>query len=761
LIALIAVVVLLAACDAPDTPGQAGPTAPPTAADAENVAKNFLDDWDSANYTAMYALLSPKSLTIDPVTFANTYSDVQNSLKVNDKGQSYVIHSDQTERQGTTVTVHYDMTFDSAPLGKFTDADRTMHLVLVSGKWKVAWSTMDIFEGMAGGAKLSVDYTRSPRGTIFDRNGKPVAQNDVPNRAIRLLPGKYPTGKKEDCFNFLAQYFPVRAPELDKAYGGYTEAQFGNFGFTIGTMSEDDYQRLKSQIDAACKVATPQQTSRFYYNGTFAAQFVGYLGQATSAFLSTHPDYPKDALVGRGNTGNDTIESAYEEELAGKSGAEMSITTPEGIVVRTIQGRQPTQSQDVTTTLNRDLQVATERALWSAFSYANWAQYSKGAAAVVLDPNTGEILAIASYPTVSPDVFLPTTTFDTQDILKTYDSNNQAAYRNRATQNTYAAGSVFKVVATGAATGSGAFKLTDTYTCTGVWDGTKKGDLLRKDWIYLDKYSPTDNHGTLTLEQGLTASCDTYFWTVGEKLNGIDPTLLSKYANQMGMGVKTGVDGFLQEAAGHIPNPAWKLQQGAGAWGLGDSLNIVIGQGDVQVTPIQVARMIMGVANGGMMYQPMLVTKVGRGTTNSYVATPAPPGTNGLTAANIKGIQDALCAVTSDTKIGTANFVFYNWDFNQVEVCAKTGTAQTGSSFPNGWFTAFTRRPGSAKADLAIAVIVESSREGSETAGPIVRRIIESYYHLPQEPWPNYWTGAYDPMVDPNMSDGVIHIKKK
>src|SRR5262249_55417496 len=155
----------------------------------------------------------------------------------------------------------------------------------------------------------------------------------------------------------------------------------------------------------------------------------------------------------------------------------------------------------------------------------------------------------------------------------------------------------------------------------------------------LDKYSPTDNHGTLTLEQGLTASCDTYFWTVGEKLNGIDPTLLRKYANQMGMGVKTGVDSFLQEAEGQIPDPAWKLQEGRGAGGLGDSLNIVIGQGDVQVTPIQVARMIMGIANGGKMYQPILVKNVGRGNTNSYVATPTAPGTNGLTAANIRGIQ--------------------------------------------------------------------------------------------------------------------------
>jgi len=108
-------------------------------------------------------------------------------------------------------------------------------------------------------------------------------------------------------------------------------------------------------------------------------------------------------------------------------------------------------------------------------------------------------------------------------------------------------------------------------------------------------------------------------------------------------------------------------------------------------------------------------------------------------------------------KIRTAHFVFYNWDetASQVRVCGKTGTAQTGQATPNGWFAAFAGRPGQ-KPDLAIAVMVEHSREGSETAGPIVRRIIESYYHLPQEPWPNYWTGPYDPMTNPGASDGGV-----
>jgi penicillin-binding protein 2 len=210
----------------------------------------------------------------------------------------------------------------------------------------------------------------------------------------------------------------------------------------------------------------------------------------------------------------------------------------------------------------------------------------------------------------------------------------------------------------------------------------------------------------------------------------------------------------LQENAGNIPDPDWKFKDSGVRWGIGDSLNIVIGQGDVKVTPLQVARMMMGVANGGTLYHPYIVKTVGtKDQPPTYSATAAPPTPNGLSPKTIKGIQEGLCAVTTDTKIGTAQFVFYNWDSSKVVVCGKTGTAQTGSNYPNGWFAAFAGKPGQ-KPDIAIAVLVERSREGSETAGPIVRRIVESYYHLPQEPWPEFWTYPYELMPDPSASDG-------
>jgi penicillin-binding protein 2 len=757
-LALLAFALIVAACDAGDAESQAGPTAPPTINDAESTARAFLDGWVANDYGAMYAQLSAKAQLIpltskdaNVETFSKIYQDVNRILQIGEDEKdkkSYTIHADQTERLGNSAAIHYDMTFKSKLVGDFTDSGRTLHLILANGKWRVAWSTMDVFEGMAGGAKLTVNFTQSKRGTIYDRKGNVIAEDGVTNYAIRLLPGKYP-GNSADCFKLLANLFRVRADDLNKLYGPdiYTPAMYGNFGFTIGTLSEPDYQRLKPQLDAACGYVKKDQNNRYYYGGSFAAQTVGYMGQVTNDDLARNPGLSPGGLVGRQG-----IEQYYQDKLAGSSGADLEITTPDGILVRTIYSKAAGASQkpqDITLTLDRDLQLATEKALASAASDANWGQFSTGAAAVVLDVHTGEVLAIASYPTVDPDVFLPNNTFDVQDVLADY--NKRRSTFNRATQELYAAGSVFKVVSTAAAADSGTVKLTDVYVCTGVWDGSKKGDRVRYDWIYNDPYAEKPYHDAITLQQGLTSSCDAYFWEVGSKLEDVsDATLLHDYGKKMGLGVKTGIDSFLGEEEGVIPYPKWKaLRDGKPTWGLGDNLNTVIGQGDVKVTPIQVARMMMGVANGGTLYHPYIIKSVG-----ATVNTPAAPDQIGIQPTVLKGIQAGLCGVVSDPKLGTANFVFdYDWDPTIVTVCGKTGTAQTGSPYPNGWFAAYASRTGK-DPDIAVVVLTEHSREGSETAGPIVRRIIESYYKLPLTHWPNFWYAPYDPMKDPDASDG-------
>ncbi len=752
LVVLLALVcaAIVSACDTPNAASQGGPTVPPTSpADAANVARSFLDAWVKNDYATMYSLLSPKSLLTSQDEFTKAYEDAEQIIKPSDNGKSYKLLTDPPETQGTTAIIRYDMTFKSGPLGEFTDANRTMRLVTTLKGWRVAWSTMDIFEGMAGGAVLSLDRTQSPRGNIYDRNGKVIAQDGTPNYTIRLVTRAYPKTPR-DCFYKLADVFRLREGDLEVRFGPFTGL---DYGYTVGHLSKEDYDARHAELEAVCKIIPLPQTTRFYYGGGLAPQTIGFVGPIPADEVGNHPELGPDALIGRQG-----VEQFWDRQLAGESGAQLTIRTANGIQVRTLYSKQPSPSQNVTLTIDRELQVATERALAGAFSTANWAQFSTGAAAIVLDVNTGAVLAMANFPSVDPDAFLPTTQFENA-IRPLYDK--QRALRNRATQETYALGSVFKIISMAAAADTGTFKLNQIYTCTGTFPDPEIPGGLRKDWIYLDKYVQQNYHGPITLVQALTGSCDTYFWEVGKTLNGVDASLLRQYANRMGVGVKTGIDA-VGEAEGYVPDPDTKFKRKGQRWGVGDSLNTVIGQGDVQVTPIEVARMVMGVANGGTLYQPYLVQSVAApGQAPSYTPATTTPGQMNLKPDVLKGIQQGLCDVpreniikgTKDQNLGTAHFVFYNWDFNNISVCGKTGTAQTGSRYPNGWFGAYGGKAGQ-KPDIAVVVLVERSREGSETAGPIVRRIIESYYKLPLEPWPEFWSYAYEEMADPGASDG-------
>ena len=467
--------------------------------------------------------------------------------------------------------------------------------------------------------------------------------------------------------------------------------------------------------------------------------------------------------------GRDGIEQKFEKELSGAPGVALTVKLPDGTPIRTLVQQTGQSSQDVTLTLDRDLQAATEQSIVDAYSYAapSWAQFSTGAAAIVIDIKTGQILAIASYPTFDVDVFNTNTLYPAQTDQKLLNQianppfSARSAAVNLATQEYSALGSVFKIVSMVAAIDSKTFNASDIYTCTGTWDGRKQfGDsLVRTDWIALDPgFKDVGNkHGPITLTQALTASCDAYFWQVGGVLNQKDSNLLAKYANKMGLGTPTGFTD-LPELNGQIPSPSNISAIEGRSWSVGDALNEVIGQGDVKVTVLQVVRMMAAVANGGTLWRPYLIQKVGSGDKNTYTApVPVPQGTIGLTPSELGSVIEGLCGVTQNKLIGTAQWFMWNWNFSQFGVCGKTGTAQTSTTHPNGWFAAFAG-PNGKTPEIAVVALVEHGREGSETAGPIVRRIIEAYYHIPYNPFPAFWAQPYQEMADPNaVSDGGRH----
>jgi penicillin-binding protein 2 len=497
-----------------------------------------------------------------------------------------------------------------------------------------------------------------------------------------------------------------------------------DYAFDIGEIGQEALLAEKAALERVCTLEYKRQLTRRYIAGGLAPHVVGYVGRipAESVDYWVARGYSPDALIGL-----DGIEREQEAVLAGRGPAALALTL-RGKEVRKLAERPAQPSQGIYLTIDRRLQEAVQNILKDAWENAPWRGTSTGGAAVVMDVNTGEILAIASYPDFNTEVFNPYSSIkDAAQRIQTWLKDPRKPTFNRASMGQYAPGSVFKIVSMAAAADSGTIGVNAPYYCGALWNGAALGDRTRYDWIY-----GSGQHGSITLRQALTGSCDIYFWHVGWTLNRKNPQLLFDYARRMGLGAPTGVKG-ISEAAGFLPDPATYVNLSGLKWSGSDALNAVIGQGSIQVTPLQITRMVAAIANGGTLYEPLIISKIGIIGEPSFEAKPTPNGKLDFKPEVMRALQTGMCEVTTNKTIGTAEFIFS--DLKGVVVCGKTGSAQTTQFFPHGWFTAYAGRTAD-KPEIAVTVIVEFSHEGSFVAAPIVRSIVEAYYKMPvTSPW--------------------------
>ncbi len=439
---------------------------------------------------------------------------------------------------------------------------------------------------------------------------------------------------------------------------------------------------------------------------------IGYVSQIQVEELDAYKrkGYRQDELVGR--TG---LEKWGEPYLAGKRGGALYVVNSQGQPVTKLAELNAQASQAIDTTLDRDFQLEVQKAI----------QSFRGAI-VVLERDTGRVLAMASSPGYDPNAFVPN--YNSFTLLSDLQNQGQPLF-NRATQGQYPLGSAFKPITMAAALESGLYTPETTYDCGSSF--TELQGITLYDWTYEKELPPS---GLLTLTGGLIRSCNPFFWHIGLDLfnRGLDKSV-SDMARAFGLGQKTGIEG-LEEAAGSVPDPASPL----------DATNLAIGQGDLQVTPLQVADFMAAIGNGGTLYVPQVIEKItSPDGKDSHVFQPEVRGTLPVKPENLKAIQEALHGVVSSTKpLGTALRSFASVS---VPVAGKTGTAQSGSGLPHAWFTGYTYAGREDKPDIAIAVVVENVGEGSDFAAPIFRRVVELYFSNNQRLGPLYrWEAAYN-----------------
>ncbi len=715
---LLLLTILLTACGGPTatvahrpTPTAPPPTptatVPPPGSSPETTAAAFLAAWESGDYATMYSLVSPADrAALDQDGFAERYRAALTTatvLTVTTRLQSAL-------RTGDQATVSYHLTLATALVGTL-ETDIAMPLTRYAGRWLVDWSPALIWPALGEENYFRMEYRIPTRANIYDRNGLALAtQGTVVT--VGVIPGQI-----EDETALLDALTQVTGLTPEEIRGRYVAAP-ADWKIPIADIPSEVSVRYNDLLSAVPGIYREEKESRTYPgDGEYgvAPHIVGWV----SPVPAEHLDYYR-ARGYRGDewVGISGLEAWGEEILAGRHGGRLTVVTPAGEEVAEVAESPSSPSRNIYTTVDREFQAQVQTILGG-----------RRGAIVVLAADSGAILALASGPGFDPNVFVAAAG-DVGRAQVLADPRNPLF--NRATLGTYPSASVFKIVTMAAAMEEGGMNPDRTFYCPGYWEGLGP-DFRKKCW-------KEDGHGEISLKDGLTASCDVTFYTVGQALDGLDPNLLPRFGRDFGFGEPTGLVG-LPEEGGLVPDPAWKEGVLGEPWWAGDTINLAIGQGYLLVTPLQVARMIAAVANGGTLYRPYLVEKVGTEAEGvETVAGPEAVGQLPLTPEHLAVIQEALLGVTTKP-LGTAHHRFIGMS---IPVAGKTGTAEVGGpdTEPHAWFAGYA--PANAP-EIAVAVIVENGGEGSAAAAPLMRQVVEAYYGLPLSPLPPEAQEGYVP----------------
>jgi penicillin-binding protein 2 len=716
---LIAVLLLsLTACQpAPPAAEQPLPTlaslaVAPELEGAASTAINFLESWRLGDYSAMYALLSFASQEATPLeAFTATYTSVADTMTLTGLTVSgNTLYRDPS--RDDVAAFSYNVDFQTRMLGDFSDNDRLLQLLYDPGieLWRVAWSAGDIFPELAGGGQMQLQISIPSRANIYDRHDQILAGQS--GRIVTISAVKNQIADWNTCLALLA---PATGRDPATLQSVYDESA-NDWLMEMGTLEVAVYEQSHVALENTCAAQFSSRPTRLYERGTVAPNIVGAVGYPNPDDLSAieAAGFNSDSILGQSG-----IERSWDDRLRGHPGGKLLIVNSSGDVLREVARSISRPPESVWLTIDADMQEAILKIFDRYYSnYQLEGRGSKGASAVILDVQTGEILAMVSYPTYDINVFAPFPKMGraaAQKLMEQLQTDPRIPLLNRPTQGTYPLGSVMKTASAIAVADSGVYALDQRYTCSGVWTR----DITRYDWL-------PGGHGTVTLPSALTQSCNPYFYEVGYQLNEFNPETLPAYAKRLGLGQPTGLTD-LPEDPGLIPDPEWKRVNTGIEWTFSDAVNMSIGQGELSVTPLQVTRMFAAIANGGTLYRPQLVRQAGiLGEAPSYTLTPDAMATIDIRPEVLDVVRNSLCDVTT-LAYGTAEFQFkLDPELQNIGVCGKTGTAQNRPDLAtHAWFAAYAPRE---NPQIAIVVMAEHSGEGSGVAAPIVRDILHYYF---------------------------------
>ncbi len=565
-------------------------------------------------------------------------------------------------------------------------------VVIVCQLWYLQVLEGGRFQEASDKNRIRIRPIAAPRGILFDRTGAPLVDNR-PAFTLSLIPRELDRdiARRDAALGRLSALMQIPYQELLDAATRVSPDSFLPVRIRRGLTMEDvaKVEEWKLELPGVIVEVEPQ---RAYPTSRFAAHLLGYVREASDEQLKGGR-YRRGDMVGQSG-----LERLLDEFLRGKDGGERIEVDAMGRPVRLIQSTEPHPGAQVITTVDRRIQEAAERAM-----------DGHAGSVVVMDPRNGDVLAMVSTPAFEIDQFTGTIQ---ADAWRRVVQDPGHPLLNRTIQSMYAPGSVFKIVVAAAGLQEGTITPGDRTHCRGEFH---LGAWTFKDW-------KKEGHGTVDLMGAMRESCNVYFYEKGLKITG---PVIAKYATMFGFGQPTGID-LLGERFGLIPQPKARKGRGAAAFHAGDTVNMSIGQGQVLVTPMQVARFMSAVANGGVLWKPRLVQRIERpergvvwsdaGTVNGHVE---------LSPAVWAFLRQSLWAVVNDGGTGAGARI------PGLDIAGKTGTAQmiANSKAEKGqdhaWFASFA--PANA-AEVVVVVMVERGGKGGQVAAPMARKILNSIF---------------------------------
>jgi penicillin-binding protein 2 len=565
-------------------------------------------------------------------------------------------------------------------------------LILAARLWQ-----LQIIQGSEYGLRAERNRIRTiqlvaPRGTIADRNNTPLVEN---RPSFNVVLYREWMEDLENTNLFIIDKLGVTREDLEARLRRAKNAPLYHPVVLKEDVGMADISVIESHKRDYPEVQLSTEPRRLYHYGRLAAHLLGYVGEISEKELASNM-FP--GSVSGSQIGQSGVERTYNRILFGKDGSRRVLVNSMGQEVGRLEEIDSVIGGEIQLTLDLDLQSVAEKAL-----------EDKVGAIVAMDPRSGEILAMASAPSFDPNDFSTSISEEKWAELRNHLGRPM---QNRAIQNSYSPGSLFKLIMADAGLEEGLLADNPAVTCKGAA-------------IYYGRTFHCSNksgHGTLHLEQAIAKSCNIFFYELGRRL-GISK--IAEHAQALGLGLQTGID-LPSERAGVMPSPEWKMKTRRTKWYAGETISVSIGQGAVSATPMQMLRAVSALATDGLLTTPhVLLRAEGAGeNTPKWPAQRIPIGSE-----NARRIRQGMWESVNNYGTG------HNAEIPGLDICGKTGTVQvisnegkrqSGEDFEDhSWFAGFAGRD---NPEIALVVFLEHGGHGGVSAAPLARQIFGAYY---------------------------------